>query len=736
VTASASQQIDTLLAADWAKHNLKPNPPASDEVFVRRVYLDVIGRIPTYREATDFLSAKDAQKRAKLIDTLLASEGYAQNFFPYWADILRAQTEAPGGAVTSTAYLNYIKESLRTNKPYDQFVRGMIGAQGRAWDAGGIGYYMRDRGMPLDSFATTARIFLGTRIECAQCHNHPFDKWTPMQFYQMTAFSYGVNTSDALGGVLAQAQKLDRKRGLQAYANRKTRGVDYKENLALIQESERSYDYALSFVRGPLSFSLVNFTDRKLLLPHDYQYSDAKPKTPVPAATMMGKPVTAAPGENCLQEYAQWMTSPDNPRFTTVVANRLWKKLFGLGLIEPVDEMKDETVAMNPELMAHLEKLMVSVGYDLKAYLRVLLNTQTYQRAVSREEVAMGASYHFTGPLLRRMTAEQMWDSFVALISPAPDAPNTLARERAEDQVIQAKKITDALETLTPEEALEAIDKIAQVGRDLKERAKEVVAQVAAAEVAGDKAKAKELSSTLNLKRTHVPMRQAANDFLYAPALRRLAEQHGAKPAPPTAPGANGSGPNATGEVMAAEGKFAAIENIRVPGYDRPQKTADEERADTEREEQSWREEAATHGVPEKDHTKFVEFRRSVAREWVRAAELPSPAPRGHYLREFGQSDRETTENANLDASVPQALALMNSALLPRVLDRFSQLMLSLRDASTPDAQADAIYLTLLSRQPTTHEREAWQAAQQTGLTSAEDLIYALLNTRQFIFIQ
>src|SRR5258708_6803675 len=90
VSASASQQIDALLAADWAKHNLKPNPPASDEVFVRRVYLDVIGRIPTYREAAEFLGSNDAQKRTKLIDNLLASEGYAQNFFPYWADILRA----------------------------------------------------------------------------------------------------------------------------------------------------------------------------------------------------------------------------------------------------------------------------------------------------------------------------------------------------------------------------------------------------------------------------------------------------------------------------------------------------------------------------------------------------------------------------------------------------------------------------------------------------------------------
>jgi hypothetical protein len=100
------------------------------------------------------------------------------------------------GAITGAAYAKFVKESLRQNKPYDQFVREMVAAQGKAWDNGAIGYYMRDRGMPLDNMANTVRIFLGTRIECAQCHNHPFDKWSQMQFYKMAAFTYGVQTQD------------------------------------------------------------------------------------------------------------------------------------------------------------------------------------------------------------------------------------------------------------------------------------------------------------------------------------------------------------------------------------------------------------------------------------------------------------------------------------------------------------------------------------------------------------
>src|SRR5204863_6912077 len=116
--------------------------------------------------------------------------------------------------------------------------------------------------------------------------------------------------------------------------------------------------------------------------------------------------------------FAEWVTSPENPRFTKVIANRLWKKVFGLGLIELVDDITDTTVATNPELMKHLEQLMIAVRYDMKAYLRVLFNTRAYQSEASRAEVSAGESYDYAGPLLRRMTAEQVWDSMITLIHP------------------------------------------------------------------------------------------------------------------------------------------------------------------------------------------------------------------------------------------------------------------------------------------------------------------------------
>jgi hypothetical protein len=125
-----------------------------------------------------------------------------------------------------------------------------------------------------------------------------------------------------------------------------------------------------------------------------------------------------------------------------------------------------------------------------------------------------------------------------------------------------------------------------------------------------------------------------------------------------------------------------------------------------------------------------------MSRDTVRAAELESPAQRGHYLREFGQSDRETIENANNEASVPQALAMMNGSLLPQLLDSFSQLMLTVRKAQYPDDKVDAAYMTILSRKPSANEKAAWLKAQDNGLTDMQDLVFSLLNTQQFIFIQ
>ena len=171
-----SEKIDELVEANYKAKKIEPNAPVSDEVFVRRAYLDIIGRIPSMEEARAFLESGEAGKRTKLIDTLLGSEGYVSHWYNWWADILRVQTGLRDEA--GTAYAEWVKDSLRKNVPYDQFVKTLVTAEGFVWDNGAVGYYLRDAGMPLDNMSNTAQIFLGTRLVCAQCHNHPFDRWT------------------------------------------------------------------------------------------------------------------------------------------------------------------------------------------------------------------------------------------------------------------------------------------------------------------------------------------------------------------------------------------------------------------------------------------------------------------------------------------------------------------------------------------------------------------------------
>lgn len=738
--AAAAKQIDDLLGKDWAKNKLKPNPPASDEVFVRRIYLDVAGRIPTFRETEEFLKTQGGNKRAELIDKLLASEGYVQHFYNFWADILRAQTQPQnsGGSVSGTAYSNFIKESLRTNKPYDQFVRELVSAQGNIWDNGAIGYYMRDRAMPLDNMAATVRVFLGTRIECAQCHNHPFDKWSQMQFYQMAAFTYGVDSNDYNGGSLKGVRKLIKEHEETMRLNVKASGG--KPDPAMIAEQEKlrvqakHVSEALNQVRNPLRYTSLEFRVKSLQLPQDYKYPDAKPKATVQPAVIMGGKIDD--GQNQLDAYAKWIASPENPRFTNVIVNRLWKKLFGQGLIEPVDELMDNTVASNPELMAWLEKYMVSVNYDMKACLRAMLNTQTYQNSVSREEVPPGVVFHFTGPLLRRMTAEQIWDSFVALINPTPDMPNLPVREATEKRILGSKKLSDALESLTPEELLTAAEVAGEKYAEQSRRLKELQHNINVAREEGDKEKVRQLTKESGILQN--AGQKAVNDHIFAPALKKLARNVSGK--------TEGLADDIAGEMaplgentmmMKGDKKMdAAMSQIEIPGYDLPKKTKEQIAAAEDEQKKVILDEAAYFGLAEKEQKAYLQYRQQQMRTWLRSAEIESPAPRGHYLREFGQSDRETIENANNQASVPQALAMMNSQLLPQIMERYSQLMLTINKTGNPDDQIHAAYLTLLSRKPTTKEKSVWTEAHSKGLSTIDDLIYALINTQQFIFIQ
>jgi hypothetical protein len=194
----AAAEIDRMVTANYAKPKLRQIKKRSDEQFVRRIYLDVTGTIPTFGQTRKFLNSPDPEKRTALIDELLNSDSYASHWFNYWADILR-YTDNLNNNVRGEGYRQWIKQSLAESKPWDKFVYELLSADGLVWKNPATGYVQRDSGMPLDNMNNTVRIFLGTRIGCAQCHDHPFDRWTQKEFYQMAAFTFGTQTNTSGG---------------------------------------------------------------------------------------------------------------------------------------------------------------------------------------------------------------------------------------------------------------------------------------------------------------------------------------------------------------------------------------------------------------------------------------------------------------------------------------------------------------------------------------------------------
>lgn len=736
-TRKAAAEIDTILESHWRKVGVAANAPAGDEVFLRRIYLDLAGRIPTHAEAMSFLAETAPNKRERLVADLLARESYVANFYHFWADILRLKSSFVNTAnVVPVEYARFIKESLRSNKPYDVFVRELLGAKGNAWQNGAIGYYLRDPEMPLDNMALTTRVFLGTRIECAQCHDHPFDKWKQTEFYHLAAYTYGNRSiheafSASRDAIRArqlsieddfQREKAVSKDGGKAAEQRKQQrleAMDYRKVVGIIKSPVGQLFSPVGLDRRP---------DAVLKLPTDFKQDDGKPGDVMTPAPIFGTAPTLPPGEDSVEVFAGWVTSPENPTFTKVIVNRLWKRMFGVALIEPIDDLRDDTTAMVPELQTYLEKLMIAEKYDMRALLAVIANTRAYQSAVSADEFNRGDAFHFQGPVLRRMTAEQVWDSLVALGSYEPDARDLEREAREARKVAVSHMAYDAYANFDGVKLVEMAYARLASEKEWDVRDKSVKQALIVAKRTGDH------KEELRLRREEGALRREhgeamVRDFLM-PIIENLAKLKTGPDAKPIVDELYQMNTNPA--VLSTE----TWRKMYVPGYGPAPKTAAQLTAESMAKERRLGDLAAELGLRPEKHAAFIAYCKKAADEWKRAAELDSPAPRGHFLRTMGQSDREFVENANPNASIPQALVMMNGQLLGEngLLSPYSPLMQAVSRAA-PEDRFQTVYLALLGRRPTAAEREIWSAAEGNGSTTA-DLVYALLNTKQFLFIQ
>ena len=482
-----STEIDSILERTWQKKDLPPNAIVSDETFVRRIYLDVVGRNPGITEIRAFLADPSPAKRANLIESLLGSEGYVNHMYHFWADLLRINSHRGSAFLTVPHYIRFVKESLRSNKPYDQFVTELVTAEGGAFENGAIGYHYRDVGMPLDNMANTVRVFLGTRIECAQCHDHPFDKWTRMDFYQMAAFNFGIKVA---GNTSQPRFLIDRDR-------------EVKSDRAMDADTRKRLIWAHARMRPRFYGNMTMAYDahkRRLRLPHDYQYDDAEPKSTVTEKVLFGQmPEIPEPGQR-LKRFGEWLTAPDNPRFTIVIVNRLWKKAMGVGLIEPIDDMTDTTSSSQSELMTFLEKTMISHDYDVQAFQRIIFNTRAYQRESTRAVPHPGTEqpgYSFNGPALRRLSAEQIWDSLVTLINPTPEIGNWRPEQERLLKHDGKTILSEGLKKKRPADLLAMVDKIAQIKKENESRLAKLKNQRTRATKAGDRKLALQLGRNI-----------------------------------------------------------------------------------------------------------------------------------------------------------------------------------------------------------------------------------------------
>lgn len=406
----AAYQVDYLIGSTLVAKGQKFNAPATDEQFVRRIYVDAIGRVPTAEEARTFLDDKAPDKRAKLIDKLLYSPGYTMAMYNWLGDMLRVKDNFAKRTPGFT-FEDWLKDQLSADRPWDALVREMLTADGRIADNGATGFLLYDAQMPLDGVSNLLTTFLGANVACAQCHDHPLAEWSQKDFYEMAAF---FGASD---GYDNDAQRQMNK----LYKGSASSGLDKN----MVQR-----------IAAPNVFRMVDTGTQSLTFPKDYKYDDAKPGAPVTPTLITwshadkNNPAYRVTTKNPMtlrDEFAKWMTHPDNPRFAANIANRVWKRVFGLAVQEPVGDIDDPKKGSNPALLAHLATIVKAGKFDLREFQRVLFNSQTYQRAASLTPDLEKGPYLFPGPLLRRMSAEQAWDSILAVVA-GPEIDGALLR--------------------------------------------------------------------------------------------------------------------------------------------------------------------------------------------------------------------------------------------------------------------------------------------------------------------
>jgi hypothetical protein len=357
----ANNYIDKHVFARLKALQIQPSEVCDDPTFLRRVYLDVCGVLPTAAEVKAFLADTDPARRAKLIDRLLQRPEYADDWALKWADLLRNEEKAVD-AKGVRHFQAWLRQCVGDDKPLDEFARELILARGSTYEEPAANYY-RTNLDPQKAAETTASLFLGVRVACARCHNHPFDRWTQLDYHGLSAF----------------------------FARVRTRIVDNKRRDKLDKHE---------FVG-----EMIVWLDRK------GEVSDPQKGGPMPPRLPGLGEVKVGAETDRLAILARWLTAKENPYFARVMANRIWYHLLGRGIVEPVDDFRASNPPTNDPLLDELARDLVKSGFRQKHLIRTILNSRTYQLSSKATLTNADDEVNFSHVQPRLLAAEPLLDA-------------------------------------------------------------------------------------------------------------------------------------------------------------------------------------------------------------------------------------------------------------------------------------------------------------------------------------
>jgi hypothetical protein len=380
--SALAARIDARLEARWKADGVQPAPRADDVEFLRRAYLDLTGRIPRPADVHAFLADKSADKRRKLIDDLIEEPRFASHFANVWRAELLPQSGEAGVAVLRPGFESWLAGRLRAGIRYDRLVRELltvpIAAEGKDGEPvlrapnrpNPLAFFAAREARPEDLAAAVSRTFLGIRLECAQCHDHPFARWTQGQFWSQAAFFAGLKKQGT--GLFAPLTEAIGRRELTPPGKRKPRQAEF----------------------------LVG-----------------------------GKPRWQA-GQSPRTVLADWIVAKDNPYFARVAVNRIWGHFFGVGLVEPLDDFRDDNPPSDPALLDDLSRAFVQSGFDLSFLIRAICLSQAYQRTSARTHPSQDRARPAARMTVKALTGEQFFDSLALATGYREDQDRGAARRQ------------------------------------------------------------------------------------------------------------------------------------------------------------------------------------------------------------------------------------------------------------------------------------------------------------------